>query len=68
MSDTAVTPEVTKLAEDQADQAGKCATCPHPTAEHDPISARYCVATVAGGFTRGCVCTPSTMRGSRLNT
>jgi hypothetical protein len=36
----------------------ECATCPHPAADHDPIAARFCAATVAGGFSRGCVCTP----------
>lgn len=64
MSETSVTPE---LSADQTDDAEKCAICPHPMADHDPISARFCVATVAGGFTRGCVCSPSKMKGSRLN-
>jgi len=59
MSNITVTPEVTQLTELTADQPEKCVTCPHPTAEHDPISTRFCGATVAGGFTRGCVCTPS---------
>jgi hypothetical protein len=36
----------------------ECATCPHPAADHDPISARFCAATAAGGFDRGCVCSP----------
>jgi hypothetical protein len=60
MSNTTVTPDFTELLEDQTE---KCVTCPHPTAEHDPISARFCGATVAGGFTRGCVCTPSLNQG-----
>lgn len=34
-----------------------CAVCTHVWAEHDEIAARYCNATVAGKFTRGCVCT-----------
>lgn len=37
--------------------AGGCAVCPHPWAFHDRIAARYCTATVAGAFSRGCVCT-----------
>jgi hypothetical protein len=64
MSDTKVTPD---LSTDQTESAEMCATCPHPMAAHDPISARFCVATVAGGFSRGCVCSPSKMKGSRLN-
>ncbi|WP_246258676.1 RGCVC family protein [Amycolatopsis anabasis] len=34
-----------------------CAACPHPWSGHDLIAARYCAATVAGGHSRGCVCT-----------
>ena len=34
-----------------------CAACPHPWTTHDAIAARYCTATVAGKFSRGCVCT-----------
>lgn len=33
-----------------------CAVCPHPEDAHDPISLRYCAATVAGTWQRGCVC------------
>lgn len=33
-----------------------CDVCPHPLASHDPIGLRYCRATFAGAFTRGCVC------------
>ena len=33
-----------------------CAACPHAWDAHDPIGIRYCSATVAGGFNRGCVC------------
>jgi hypothetical protein len=33
-----------------------CDVCPHPLAGHDPIGLRYCRATLAGAFTRGCVC------------
>ncbi len=67
MSDTTVTPEITAIPADQTESAELCATCPHPMADHDPISARFCVATAAGGFNRGCVCSPSKMKGSRLN-
>jgi hypothetical protein len=35
-----------------------CAVCPHPWTFHDRIAARYCTATVAGRYSRGCVCTP----------
>jgi len=35
-----------------------CAVCPHPWTFHDRIAARYCTATIAGEFSRGCVCTP----------
>ena len=37
-----------------------CAVCPHPLADHDRISLRFCQATQpsgsAAGTTRGCVC------------
>jgi hypothetical protein len=33
-----------------------CAVCPHPEDAHDPISLRYCAATVVGAWQRGCVC------------
>jgi hypothetical protein len=35
-----------------------CAVCAHAWTEHDVIAARYCTATVAGKYNRGCVCTP----------
>jgi hypothetical protein len=39
------------------DQTGAtCAACPHPESAHDEIGLRYCAATVAGGWHRGCVC------------
>jgi hypothetical protein len=38
-----------------AQEAG-CPACPHPLAEHDVIGARFCRATVAGAYDRGCVC------------
>lgn len=37
-----------------------CAACPHPWDEHDTIASRFCTATIAGAFSRGCVCTPHT--------
>jgi hypothetical protein len=37
-------------------EAAGCPACPHPMAEHDPIGARFCRATVAGAYRRGCVC------------
>lgn len=36
---------------------GGCPVCAHVWTEHDTIAARYCIATVAGKFDRGCVCT-----------
>jgi hypothetical protein len=38
-------------------QATGCAVCAHVWTEHDTIAARYCTATAAGKFDRGCVCT-----------
>jgi hypothetical protein len=37
-------------------EAGSCAVCPHPLAEHDRISLRFCQASQASASTRGCVC------------
>jgi hypothetical protein len=34
-----------------------CDVCPHETGSHDPISRRYCAATLATALTRGCICT-----------
>jgi hypothetical protein len=39
-----------------AQVATQCVVCEHVWAEHDVIAARYCAATVAGRFDRGCVC------------
>jgi hypothetical protein len=33
-----------------------CAVCAHAWTDHDTIAARFCKATIAGGFNRGCVC------------
>ncbi|MBB5889932.1 RGCVC family protein [Kutzneria kofuensis] len=37
-----------------------CPVCPHPAETHDEIGARYCAATAAGKFDRGCVCVTGT--------
>ncbi|GAB3480098.1 hypothetical protein FB471_3228 [Amycolatopsis cihanbeyliensis] len=34
-----------------------CVVCPHSWSSHDQIATRYCTATVAGGYSRGCICT-----------
>ena len=52
----AATPAITR-----AETPGHLATdalcvCGHPYSEHDPISVRYCDATITGGLSRGCVC------------
>ncbi|WP_133848697.1 RGCVC family protein [Labedaea rhizosphaerae] len=46
-------PEVTAAA-DRA--PGTCETCSHPWSNHDPISVRFCTATLNGGYSRACVC------------
>jgi hypothetical protein len=33
-----------------------CPACAHPLADHDAIGVRFCRATVAGAFERGCIC------------
>ncbi|MEC3980152.1 RGCVC family protein [Amycolatopsis sp. H20-H5] len=43
-------PATTPVAEDQ------CPSCPHTRSSHDVIAQRFCTATSAGGFSRGCVC------------
>ena len=53
---THVTPDVSGHAA-YGEVAAGCAVCPHPWMFHDRIAARYCTATVAGKFDRGCVCT-----------
>ncbi|WP_143101918.1 RGCVC family protein [Amycolatopsis marina] len=37
--------------------ANGCAACDHPLSTHDQIAARFCRATAAGSYRRGCVCT-----------
>ncbi|MFD8500350.1 RGCVC family protein [Amycolatopsis sp. NPDC059657] len=34
-----------------------CPACTHEARFHDVIAKRFCLATTAGGFQRGCVCT-----------
>jgi hypothetical protein len=51
---TTTSPDVGELTD------GGCAVCPHPMADHDRISARYCVATASGSIERGCVCSAAT--------
>jgi hypothetical protein len=48
------TPETPVPEEDRP--AGTCVVCPHPWSGHDRVSTRFCTATVAGGYNRGCVC------------
>ena len=59
MPETAVIPDAhdrgAGFASDEVAQM--CAACPHPWAAHDAIGTRYCAATSAGHFNRGCVCT-----------
>lgn len=33
-----------------------CPACAHPMDAHDPIGARFCLATAAGTLDRGCAC------------
>lgn len=37
--------------------ADSCPVCSHPRDAHDAISTRFCTATAAGKYDRGCVCT-----------
>lgn len=55
MPEAVVIPDVSTLVDEVT--AG-CGVCPHPWPAHDQIAARFCTATDAGGFNRGCVCTP----------
>jgi hypothetical protein len=50
MNLTETTEAATPVAEDQ------CQSCPHTRSSHDVIALRFCTATSAGGFSRGCVC------------
>ncbi len=37
---------------------GACAACPHAWNAHDALGVRFCTATVASAWTRGCICRP----------
>jgi hypothetical protein len=62
MSTTTVLSPATRAGSSSAaasateDATRLCAACPHPMAAHDAIGTRFCSATAAGGFARGCVC------------
>jgi hypothetical protein len=53
---TDVTAEQTEQTGQSGQTEAKCPVCPHARDAHDVISTRYCDATVANGFSRGCVC------------
>jgi hypothetical protein len=57
MPATEVTPDVSRDTA-SGEVTTECAVCPHPRTFHDRIATRYCTATIAGQFSRGCVCTP----------
>jgi len=44
---------------DQFAEDPRCDVCPHPVADHDGISLRFCRATIASAVVRGCVCRPA---------
>jgi hypothetical protein len=51
----------TNAESDNVDDAGgTCAACAHAMADHDAIGTRFCSATLAGGYARGCVCVGGT--------
>ena len=53
MTDPAITTAVVPGPAPQDE--GRCPSCPHPLADHDPIGLRFCRATRSGDD-RGCVC------------
>ncbi|MGQ0837261.1 RGCVC family protein [Actinokineospora sp.] len=55
MATTELNPSDT-VQDTEDDMTGACAVCPHPWAAHDRIAARFCTATIAGKYGRGCVC------------
>lgn len=55
MPPTDLHPHGVGVADGQAET--KCAACAHAWSNHDAIAARFCTATVVGGFNRACVCT-----------
>jgi len=50
---------------DTGPAAGGCPVCPHPADAHDAIGTRFCAATAAGKFERGCVCPAGQSTGQR---
>lgn len=46
----------TRTSARQPESTAACAACPHPMDGHDAIALRFCRATCAGRFDRGCVC------------
>jgi len=56
---TATTANIRADSAEQPLPADLCA-CGHPYSRHDPISIRYCDATVTAGLNRGCVCRTGT--------
>ena len=44
------------LIETEPNAEDRCPNCPHPRSTHDAIAQRFCTATAAGGFSRGCTC------------
>lgn len=40
--------------------ARELCACGHPADDHDPVGRRYCTATEARGWERGCICRPRT--------
>ncbi len=53
----AIAGSATTTADSTATDSGVCPVCPYPADAHDEIGARFCSATAAGKFERGCVCT-----------
>jgi hypothetical protein len=51
-----VVAETVRPSADKDSLSAACPVCPHPSDTHDEIGTRYCAATAAGKFERGCVC------------
>lgn len=47
--------DATAVAIEQAAEQ-TCDVCAHIAAGHDPISRRYCAATLANALSRNCIC------------
>jgi hypothetical protein len=52
----AAAPAVTRADLPGHQSAAALCECGHLYSAHDPISTRYCDATITGGLDRGCVC------------